>query len=176
VGTDPAAVALELATPADAPLLANLLELYIHDLSEAFAVEVGSDGRFGYDRLPLYWTEPEKRFPFLIRRDERTVGFALAMRGSPASDDPDDLDLQEFFVLRRYRRMGVGREAARMLWNRLPGRWIVRVSRGNRVALPFWSATIAEYTGGAQSEYTRPGDPHPWHVFAFDSVASGTGP
>ena len=68
-----------------------------------------SDGRFGYDRLPLYRTEPEKRFPFLIRRDGRTVGFALAMRG-PASDDPDDLDLQEFFVLRRYRR--VGREAA----------------------------------------------------------------
>jgi predicted acetyltransferase len=175
VETDPAAVALEVATLADAPLLANLLELYIHDLSEAFAVEVGSDGRFGYDRLPLYWKEPDKRFPFLIRRAGRTVGFALAMRGSPASDDPDDLDLQEFFVLRRYRRMGVGREAARLLWNRLPGRWIVRVSRGNRVALPFWSATIAEYTGGAQSEYTRPGDPHPWHVFAFDSAAAGAG-
>jgi hypothetical protein len=26
-----------------------------------------------------------------------------------------------------------------------------------------------------QSEYARPGDPHPWHVFAFDSAASGTG-
>ena len=82
--------------------------------------------------------------PLLIRRDGRTVGFTLVSRGSPASDDPDDLDLQEFFVLRRYRRMGVGREAARLLWNRLRGRWIVRVSRGNRVALPFWSATIAE--------------------------------
>lgn len=52
--------------------------------------------------------------PLLIRRDGRTVGFALVSRGSPASDDPDDLDLQEFFVLRRYRRMGVGREAARL--------------------------------------------------------------
>jgi len=172
VGTDPAPVALEIATPADAPLLANLLELYIHDLSEAFPVEIGSDGRFGYDRLPLYWTDPEQRFPFLIRRDGRTAGFALAMRGSPASDDPDDLDLQEFFVLRRHRRAGVGRHAARLLWDRLPGRWIVRVSQGNHVALPFWAATIAEYTSGAYTEFARPGTPHPWRVFAFDSVAT----
>ena len=169
------AIAIDVATPADAPLLANLLELYIHDLSEVFALETDDHGRFGYDRLPLYWEEAERHFPFLIRRGARIVGFALAMRGSPASENPDDLDLQEFFVLRRYRRMGVGREAARLLWNRLPGRWIVRVSRGNHVALPFWSATITEYTGGVQSEYARPGDPHPWHVFAFDSAASGTG-
>jgi len=168
-------ITIDVATAADAPLLANLLELYIHDLSEVFALETDDQGRFGYDRLPLYWEETEGRFPFLIRRGARVVGFALAMRGSPASENPDDLDLQEFFVLRRYRRMGVGREAARLLWNRLPGRWIVRVSRGNRVALRFWSATIAEYTGGAQSEYTRPGDPHPWQVFAFDSVESSTG-
>jgi predicted acetyltransferase len=170
------AVAIDVATAADAPLLTNLLELYIHDLSEVFALETDDDGRFGYDRLPLYWEEPGRRFPFLIRRGARVVGFALAMRGSPASDNPDDLDLQEFFVLRRYRRMGVGREAARLLWNRLPGRWIVRVSRGNHVPLPFWSATIAEYTGGTQSEYARPGDPHPWHVFAFDTVTSSPEP
>jgi predicted acetyltransferase len=171
VVTDQADVALAVASPADAPLLANLLELYIHDLSEALALEVGADGRFGYDRLPLYWTEPGRRFPFLIRRDGRTVGFALAMHGSPASDDPDDLDLQEFFVLRRHRRAGVGRHAARLLWDRLPGRWIVRVSRGNHVALPFWAATIAEYTSGAFAEYTTPGSPHPWRVFAFDTAA-----
>ena len=33
---DPLEIALIAATEADAPLLANLLELYIHDLSEAF--------------------------------------------------------------------------------------------------------------------------------------------
>src|SRR5262245_66534565 len=104
--TGPPAVALEIATPADAPVLAHRLELYSYELSEAFALDIGPDGRFGYDRLPLYWTEPEVRFPFLIRRDGRTVGFALAARGSPASDDPDVLDLQEFFVLRRPRRGG----------------------------------------------------------------------
>ena len=49
-----APVTLEPATRSDAPLLANLLELYVHDLSEIFPVRIGEDGRFGYERLPLY--------------------------------------------------------------------------------------------------------------------------
>jgi hypothetical protein len=40
-------------------ILANLLELYAHDFSEFHELELGSDGRFGYGGLPLYWSEPE---------------------------------------------------------------------------------------------------------------------
>ena len=62
---NPPDVALDVATPSDAGLLANLLELYLHDLSEVFPlIELGGDGRFGYDGLPRYWSEPERRFPF----------------------------------------------------------------------------------------------------------------
>ena len=122
------AVSLVAATPADATLLANLLELYIHDLSGVFDVTLGADGRFGYPRLPLYWSEPDRRFAFLIRCDERVAGFALATRGSPAVSDPDVLDVAEFFVMRRYRRSGVGRAAAFLLWNRIAGNWLIRAA------------------------------------------------
>ncbi len=173
----PREVSLAVATPADAPLLSNLLELYLHDLSEAFPMEVGADGRFGYEFLPLYWTEGRRRFPFLIRSGSRVAGFVLATRGSPATEDPADLDVAEFFVLRRHRRCGLGRQAAFLLWNRLAGRWVVRVSEGNHRALPFWPAVIREYTGGAFSETGRPGTPHAWRVFTFESpTRSGTAP
>jgi predicted acetyltransferase len=168
--TDSQEIALDVATPRDAVLLANLLELYAHDLSEAFALELGADGRFGYDKLPLYWSEPERRFPFLIRCCTRVVGFALVTRGSPASDDPDDFDVAEFFVVRRHRRSGAGRRAAFLLWNKFAGRWIVRVSEGNHRGLSFWASVIAEYTGGALTETARPGSPHAWRVFSFNSV------
>ena len=153
----------------DAPVLANLLELYVHDLSEIFGLELGVDGRFGYEKLPLYWSEPERRFPFLIRCGTRLAGFALATRGSPASDDPEDFDVAEFFVVRRYRRSGVGRRAAFLLWNRFAARWIVRVSEGNHSGRRFWASVIAEYTSGALVETTRPGSPHAWRVFSFNS-------
>jgi predicted acetyltransferase len=167
-------VLLDAATEADAALLSNLLELYIHDLSTAFPdIELGADGRFGYRRLPLYWSEPE-RFAFLIRCDGRIAGFVLAMRGSPVTADPEVLDVAEFFVLRRYRRSGVGRRAAFLLWNRLPGTWTVRVSQGNPSALSFWSGVIGEFSNGTATEWTHPGNHNPWRVFSFESAARAT--
>ena len=162
-------VAIEPATLADAALLANLLELYLHDLSEVFPIEPGLDGRFGYPKLPGYWSEPEQRFPFLIRADGKTVGLALVTRGSPVTDNPDVLDVAEFFVHRRYRRSGCGGRAAALLFDRLPGRWIVRVSEGNRGAMPFWEAVINGYTRGQFMQSKREGSPHAWRDFSFVS-------
>jgi predicted acetyltransferase len=162
-------VTLARAPPAHSVLLSNLLELYTQDLSDVFSFDVGSDGRFGYSKLPLYWVDPERRFAFLIRATGRIAGFAFATRGSPMSDNPEDLDVAEFFVLRRHRRCGVGRHAARLLWNRVPGQWIVRVSEGNHMALAFWGSVIGEYTRGEFTEARRPGGMHGWRVFSFKS-------
>jgi len=167
----PSPTSLDPATRDEMPVLANLLELYIHDLSETFPVVPDATGRFGYERLPLYWQEPGRRFPFLIRFDGELAGFVLATRGSPATDDPEDLDVAEFFVMRRHRRAGVGRDAAFALWDELPGRWIVRVSEGNLRARPFWERVVDEYTRGDFQRWIRPGTPHPWIVYALRSRA-----
>src|SRR5947209_6161604 len=172
--TDLNEVVLEPATQSDAALLANLLELYSHDLSDVFALEPGADGRFGYEKLPRYWSEPERRFPFLIRAGARLAGFALVTRGSPVTEDPNDFDIAEFFVLRRHRHSGVGRRAAFLLWNRFVTRWIVRVSEGNLEGLRFWASVIGEYTIGKAVQTTRSGSPHAWRVFSFNSAKSRT--
>ncbi|HEU5074872.1 MAG TPA: GNAT family N-acetyltransferase [Polyangiaceae bacterium] len=162
-------VALTLVGPSDAELLANLLELYIHDLSDVFAhPELGPNGRFGYPYLPLYFSEPDRRIACLIRQGSRALGFILVTRGSPVLEDVDVHDVAEFFVVRRYRRSGVGRQAAMLLWRQFPGKWSVRVSEGNPRALAFWTQVVAEYTAGDASESLRPGDPHAWRVFYFE--------
>ncbi len=162
-------VTLVPAQRSDQSLLANLLELYIHDLSETFGVAPGEDGRFGYERLPLYFAEPDRRFAFLIRFRGKIAGFAFVTCGSPLSEDPSVLDVAEFFVLRGYRRFGVGRSAALELWRRMPGDWVVRVSEGNRAGIPFWEATVREHTAGAFRVNRHPGNLHPWRVFEFKS-------
>jgi predicted acetyltransferase len=168
--TNRGVVALDRAARAEAGLLGNLLELYLHDLSAAFPViELGPDGRFGYDRLDLYWSEPERRFPFLIRCDTRVVGFALATRGSPVAEDQDVFDVAEFFVIRRVRRSGIGQRAAQLLWETFPGQWTVRASEGNLGAVPFWARTVAQFSGGRATESTRSGSPHAWRVYSFRS-------
>ena len=160
---------LERATSRDSTLLTNLLELYIHDLSEVFPIAPDHEGRFGYPRLPSYWSEPERGFAFVIRAGTAVAGFALATIGSPLSSDPSDLDVAEFFVLRGQRRAGVGRRAAFRLWDQLPGQWIVRVSEGNRAGLAFWPEAVSAYTSGAFTETQAPGTPHAWRVFRLQS-------
>jgi len=168
-------VSLDQATEADSVLLSNLLELYIHDMSEVFPhVQLGPDGRFGYSRLPLYWSESDRRFAFLIRCDGRIAGFILVTRGSPVVHDPNVLDVAEFFVLRQYRRAGTGRQAAFLLWNRLHGRWIVRVLEKNRGALAFWCDAIAAYTDGRFTEPAPSAKPNAWRVFSFESPPADT--
>ena len=109
------------AAPEQEPILANLLEMYAHDFSEFAAVELGADGRFGYPRLPLYWTEPD-RHPLLVRVDGKWAGFVLVKRGSEVSGDANVWDVAEFFIARRYRRRGIGMNVAHEVWCRFPGR------------------------------------------------------
>lgn len=56
--------------------------------------------------------------------------------------------LDQLFVLRKYRRRGIGARVARMLFDRYPGRWEVATVPGNQAALAFWPRVIGDYTGG----------------------------
>jgi predicted acetyltransferase len=165
----PDAVSIRRVGPEAALLLSNLLEFYIHDMSEVFPVKLGPDGRFGYEKLPGYWSEPDTRYAFLITCAGEIAGFTLVTRGSPATLDPTDLDVAEFFVLRSYRRSGVGRRAAGQLWDSVRGNWVVRVSDANRPGLHFWRDVVREYAGGHCAERSGPELPHGWTVFTFAS-------
>ena len=146
-------VSLDQASESDSSLLSNLVELYIHDMSEVFPhVQLGPDGRFGYSRLPLYWSEPDRRFAFLIRCDGKIGGFILVTRGSPAETDPNVLDVAEFFVLRKYRHHGVGAAAAVRLFEMHHGTWEVRQLAANQAATAFWRRTIGDFTRGKFEE------------------------
>lgn len=150
------------------PILANLLELYIHDFSELLELKPGADGRFGYQQLSLYWKEAG-RYPFLIRVDSHWAGFAFVRRGSQISDDENVWDMAEFFILRGSRRLGVGRRAAYEVWQRFPGAWEVRVMNRNQRAMNFWRRATTEFTGKMTEPIPFNKNGEGWHVFSFES-------
>jgi len=167
----PSELTLHTLGPEDSELLGNLLELYIHDLSAIYPrVELDARGRFGYPPLPAYLSGRSDRFAFSIRCDGRVAGFALAQRGSPVADDPNVLDVAEFFVLKRFRQRGVGRAAAALLWERLPGTWTIRVRADNAPAVPFWRSAVAAYTRGTGTEREHDDGSSKWLVFSFDNA------
>jgi predicted acetyltransferase len=150
--------------------LANLLELYVHDFSEFCELETGPDGKFGYPHLALYWSEAG-RHPFLLKVDGKLAGLSLVRRGSQISGDASVWDMAEFFVLRAYRRRGIGIAAAHQVWKQLPGRWEVRVMECNIPALYFWSNAIEKFAGVTMSQSRIERGRECWQVFQLESKA-----
>jgi|TARA_Y100000310_G_C20688037_1_gene820355 predicted acetyltransferase len=128
-------------------IVENLMQCYLHDFSEFEDLPIRDDGTFEYEYLNHYWQDPN-RYPFLIRLDERLSGFALLRFDVAMPVKTGQMDLAEFFIVRSYRRRGVGTEAARQLWDLFPGHWSVRVLQSNKPAYPFWKQAIGAYTGG----------------------------
>lgn len=148
------------------PVLDRLMELYLHDFSEFMAVDLDETGRYGYDYLPHYWEDPD-RHPLLIRVDNKLAGFALLRFEKDPADGVGEMDMAEFFVLRRYRRQNVGTLAAVKCWDLFPGNWQVRVMKSNKNAYPFWKQNIADYTNNKFDESTGEGPMKNAFIFRF---------
>jgi predicted acetyltransferase len=153
------------------PILANLLELYIHDFSEFHPVHLDGTGRFGYPQLPLYWIEPD-RHPFLTYVDTKIAGFALVKAIPEPTNHTSVWDMAEFFVLRTYRRQGIGAQAAHQVFRRFPGPWCIRVMHANRNAIAFWSRAIAAFTSLPVSPVILMSDQVAWWHFHFESKSN----
>ncbi len=147
-------VELEEAVLADAPVLANLLSLYLHDFSEFVGGTPGPDGRFSYDWLPQYFEEPGRTALF-IKSEGGLAGFALVSAGSAVTGAPEVWDLSEFFVVRGLRRNGIGLAAASAVFSRFSGDWEVRALDRNRGAAEFWTRTVSQHTSDSF-------ETHPW--------------
>lgn len=128
-------------------VLRQLMELYNYDFSEYTKEDVDTHGFYGYTYLDHYWTE-ETRKPFFIKVDGHLAGFVLVGRFCKYTANTAAHSIQEFFVMRKYRGMDVGRFAAKYVFDFFKGEWEVRVLHENKPALPFWHKVIHEYTQG----------------------------
>jgi predicted acetyltransferase len=137
------------------PVLRGLFRHYLEDMAEWFAVDPKADASYavleqGYDA-------------YLAKVGDSIGGFALI--GSA-----DGLhDVHEFFVLRGFRRRGVGHRMATALWEERRGGWLVRVLAANSPAVLFWRTAIASYSRGSYEEEGRMVNGRLWRFFRFVS-------
>ena len=165
----PAGIDLVVATQADRPLLERLLQLYEYDYSEYAGVDVDERGLFPtLDAGELLEPEPDYHV-FLIRVDGQVAGFACVTRHESYVELGESYLVDEFLVLRKYRRRGVGERVARTLFDRFPGRWDVGTVPGNRVAQAFWRRVIDRYTGDDFRELPDAGERWAGPIWSFES-------
>lgn len=128
-------------------LLVRLMELYSYEFSEFSRDDINEYGYYGYAHIDDYWNE-EGRFPYLIRVDGKIAGFALVCPWCNYRKEANARCIGEFFVMLKYRRMGVGKQVAMRLFDRHPGKWEVCYWKNNVPASLFWKNVVEEYTKG----------------------------
>ena len=126
------------ADDAHKPTIANLIQLYLYDMTDEGPFPVGTDGRFAYDFLDRFW-----QHPYLLHCDGELAGFALVIEQCPITGLDPCLFMAEFFILRAYRRHGLGTAAASGILQLHPGRWHVGVIEHNARAAAFWRHCLA---------------------------------
>jgi predicted acetyltransferase len=127
------------------------MELYLYDFTDFDRAEIGPDGLYGYSYLDNYWAEPD-RYPFLLHLNGCLAGFVLVCKYNYLSAERDCWVIAEFFILRKYRRQGLGTQAAAAIFDRFPGPWQVGQIPENTPATAFWRKVIGRYTGGRFQE------------------------
>jgi predicted acetyltransferase len=152
---------VEPAAGPEKPIVARLLQLYLHDFSEFAKIgepygEVDSDGKFQYGHLDSYWIDSGCE-PLVFRVDGWIAGFALINDWS-ASGFGAKHCMAEFFVLRKYRAVGIGKRAVHELIRARPGVWEIPVAHYNLPALKFWRSTLNAMTGYKIEEVAGDGD------------------
>lgn len=132
-------------------VIKNLMQFYMYDFSEYLKTDVEDDGLFtAYNNLEDYWKEENNRFPYIIQKDEKYAGFALVR--FIESEQRNYFSVAEFFIMKKYRREGIGKSIATQLFNLHKGQWEVYQKESNKPAQIFWSRVIDEYTKGQFEE------------------------
>lgn len=159
---------VELREPsrADRTLMRRMMEIYLHDFSEFDGSDLDEHGLFGYGDLDYFYFEPTHA-AFIITANEKLAGFVLV--DNEVCIEGNERSLTEFFVLRKYRKQGVGKQVAFEVFNRLPPKWEVRVMQANLPAQAFWRKVIADYTRGAFHETVLDNEDWTGPVFSFDN-------
>lgn len=147
-------------------LVRRMMELYLYDFSEFDGSDLDEHGMFGYGDLDYFWFE-ETHAAFVVRVDGHLAGFVLV--DNEVVIEGNERSITEFFIVRKYRRQGVGRAVARRVFDELPAKWEVRVIEANIPAQGFWRRAIAEYTKNRFDERALAGEEWTGPVFWFDN-------
>jgi len=158
-------VALRQVPIEEREILANLLEKYGYEFSQYTGQDVNSLGLYGYKYLDCYWLE-ENRWAYFIMADGKLAGFVLINEYAEAAERETDFSVAEFFVMHKYRRGGVGRQAFFLAADLHRGRWQLKRHPKNLGSVYFWDKVIAEYTKG-NYEFVKS---HPSAAFDADDT------
>ncbi|MGO9037977.1 MAG: GNAT family N-acetyltransferase [Steroidobacteraceae bacterium] len=112
------------------------------------------------DEIFANWFANDHSHPLVILKGPEPVGFALVTRPriAAAGEGAVHYHMSEFFVRKQYRRLGIGRDAATLIFDRFAGDWDIVEYQRNPGAVAFWRRVVSAYCSGRYTERTHDGE------------------
>jgi predicted acetyltransferase len=152
----------------DRAALQRMLELYQYDLSDLHPQEINDQGEYGYE-LDRYWRDSTCH-PFVALVSGFYAGFALVDARVKLGVPGHWMD--QFFILKKHRRSGVGSMLARWVFGALHGYWETGQMLSNLPAQSFWRRVVGEYAKDGNNEQVVSLGKSQWVVQSFQSGAA----
>ena len=127
-------------------ILRNLMEKYDYEFSQYEDMDVNKMGLYGYKYIDHYWTE-ENRYAYFIKVDGKLAGFVL-INNHVDTGIETNYSIAEFFVMYKYKKLGVGTYSINTILNKFKGKWQITYAQKNKPAVNFWNKIINNYTKG----------------------------
>ena len=123
----------------DRIILERLLQLYLHEITIYFPIDIDNDGLYHYHNIDNYFNN-DNNIAYFIKENNTLVGFILF-------DIINNQNIiQEIFIINNYKRNGFAKKAVFKLFENIKGEYIVKALPNSKVAELFWINTIKEYT------------------------------
>jgi predicted acetyltransferase len=148
--------------PHQKTVIARLLQLYIYEFTTYLPFAIGSDGLYEYRYLERCW----RQHPYMIYSGDEIAGFAFVIDSCPITGASPCFFMAEFFVMKAYRRHGVGSDMCNEIFAIHRGKWHVGVIEPNEQAMAFWK-TIAAKRSATTSRHEH--DDRRWLVYEFQT-------
>ncbi len=133
---------LERVKLKDKKILNNLIQLYLHNLSQNFKIDFDSKkGLYIYEDISKYFIN-DNDIPLFIKDEDNILGFILLNLSEKENI------VQELFILNNYKRLGYGKKAITEVFNTYKGNWCIKVVPCTPNSENFWINTVNEYTKG----------------------------
>ncbi len=160
---------LEREGPESRIVLERLYQFYRHDMSAHVDAHLSGEGLFRDRRLRALRESVDAEV-WLARLAGEPVGFVLVDHpaGGPST-------IGDFFLVRRVRGRGRGRELARWALRRHPGPWAIAFQASNEAAERLWTSVAGDLADGEVRRESRPvphrpdAPPDQWLLFRVAS-------
>jgi predicted acetyltransferase len=154
-------------------ILRNLLEIYAYELSQYTYIDVNDCGLFEVYKV-LYrhihkirniYNYDAHGIAYFVKVDNKLAGFVIInnhfdhINHCWSSKEEFYKEryfvIREFFIMHKYRRLGIGTYAVKYIFDKYKGRWSLSYYSKNKRAKIFWNKIINEHCKNGEKKLIK---------------------